>query len=107
MGPESRVVASRAASSWGRRTPKAFARLRRTAGSGVARDLPDSQRRYVADETWVCWAISVDVLPDASLSAFRSTPFWQCEELQGSHPESGRHRRNQPDGGGSDAPLPL
>ncbi len=55
--------------------PKACANLRRTAASVVARDLPDSQRRYVADETWVCSAISVEVLPDASLSALRSTPF--------------------------------
>jgi len=88
MGLESRVVASRSASSWGRRMPKAFARLRRTAGSGVARDLPDSQRRYVADETWVCSAISLDVLPDASLSAFRSTPFGIAQNSKGVTPRA-------------------
>jgi hypothetical protein len=106
MGLESRVVASRAASSWGRRTPKAFARLRRTAGSGVARDLPDSQRRYVAEETWVCWAISVDVLPDASLSAFRSTPFGIAQNSKAVTPRAaataGINRT-----AGSDAPLAL
>jgi len=81
-------VASRAVSSPGRRMLKAFANLRRTAGSGVARDLPDSQRRYVADETWVCWAISVHVLPDASLSAFRSTPFGSARNSKGVTPRA-------------------